>query len=557
MIYEAPTSDDARLLGSLRIVGLFAGIGGLELGLSQAGHRTLSAAELWPPARRVLDRWQPSLELLGDVTAIHNLPEHDVLAAGFPCTDLSPAGSTKGIAGPNSGLVAHVFRLARQSQPEWILLENVPNLLTLHSGAGIRTIVEELETLGYRWAYRVVDSRFTGVPQRRLRVLVLASRNRSPESVILGEDAGPPDASTLRSDAYGFYWTEGRGGLGWAQDAVPTLKGGSTIGINSAPAVWMPEAERGHRLVVPSIEDGERLQGFERGWTSAALADGERDQRWKLVGNAVTVGVAAWLGERLAAYPNLGPTLTGSEFTAKPTGGWPMAAFGEGGTMCAVVATPWPQRRSYQHLAEFIDIDHASPLSHRATLGFLRRLDQSNLRVDPAFARDVEDYARKTRASMPRRRPAKPNSGGETLPSESWASSPAARRRMLANRGRDTKPELALRRELHARGLRYRVQARPTPEIRNRMDIVFRPTKVVVDVRGCFWHACTEHASRPKANAEVWAAKLQRNVERDAALENSLREACWHLEVVWEHEDPTEAADRIEALIARRRVEAS
>ena len=128
---------------------------------------------------------------------------------------------------------------------------------------------------------------------------------------------------------------------------------------------------------------------------------------------------------------------------------------------------------------------------------------------------------------------------------------------MQANKGRDTKPELALRRELHARGLRYRVQTRPTPEIRNRMDIVFRPAKVAVDVRGCFWHACKEHASRPKANADVWAAKLQRNLERDAALEYSLKEAGWHVEVVWEHEDPVEAANRIQALIARRRVKES
>lgn len=552
LVSTACASRDCGPGPSLRVAGLFAGIGGLELGLSLAGHRPVAAAEVWDPARAVLMDRQPEVPLFGDVATIEELPRHEILAAGFPCNDLSPAGLTAGITGPQSGLVRHVFRLARRHLPEWILLENVPNLLVLHGGNAMRAIVTELERIGYRWAYRVVDSRCVGVPQRRLRVVLLAAQIHRPEAVLLRQDAGAPKSGELRRDAFGFYWTEGRGGLGWAQDAIPTLKGGSTIGINSAPAVWLPGQPPGRRLIIPSIEDGERLQGFPPGWTASASRVSGRDHRWKLVGNAVTVGIARWVGAELAVYdagqePNLEPA------SAQPTGRWPTAAYGFAGQMWTSDASAWPVREPYEHLGDFLDITSARPLSHRATTGFLRRVDESNLRIDPTFVRDVEMHAHRSRPSPPSLTRPPRIRGEEAVPAGSWASSMAARNRMRANRGRDTKPELSLRKALHARGLRYRVQARPTPEIRNRLDVVFRPAKVAVDVRGCFWHACRLHATQPKANSEIWAAKLRRNVERDSELAERLALIGWHLEVVWEHEDPRLAAKRVADLVASRR----
>lgn len=133
------------------------------------------------------------------------------------------------------------------------------------------------------------------------------------------------------------------------------------------------------------------------------------------------------------------------------------------------------------------------------------------------------------------------------------ASSDHKRRAMQLQRERDTQPELALRRALHVRGLRYRVHCRPVPSVRRTVDIVFGPARVAVEVRGCFWHACPEHATYPKANAEWWAKKLDTNRRRDAETEVRLAEAGWHLEVVWEHEEPEGAADRIERLVRRRK----
>jgi DNA mismatch endonuclease, patch repair protein len=117
---------------------------------------------------------------------------------------------------------------------------------------------------------------------------------------------------------------------------------------------------------------------------------------------------------------------------------------------------------------------------------------------------------------------------------------------------RDTLPELALRSELHRRGLRFRVDRAPLPGLRSRADIVFGPARVAVYVDGCFWHSCPEHATQPKANAEWWEQKLKRNRERDAQTNRALRENGWEVVRIWEHEDPVAAADRVELVVRER-----
>ena len=134
----------------------------------------------------------------------------------------------------------------------------------------MRYLVDELESLGYRWAYRLVDSRFTGVPQRRQRVIFVAALDLDPRTVLFADEAGEPDDEWFDDTAYGFYWTEGLRGVGWAKDAVPTLKAGSTIGIPSPPAIWNPGADADRLIVTPQIGDAEELQGFPRGWTEPA-----------------------------------------------------------------------------------------------------------------------------------------------------------------------------------------------------------------------------------------------------------------------------------------------
>jgi DNA mismatch endonuclease (patch repair protein) len=136
---------------------------------------------------------------------------------------------------------------------------------------------------------------------------------------------------------------------------------------------------------------------------------------------------------------------------------------------------------------------------------------------------------------------------------ESWASSDAVRRVMQANRGRDTKPEWAVRRAVHALGLRYRVSYRPEPGLRRTADLVFTRAKVAVFVDGCFWHGCPEHHTVAVTNAGYWAAKVIRNRDRDAETTRLLEEAGWISLRFWEHEDPAMAAEAIRQTVVTAR----
>jgi DNA mismatch endonuclease (patch repair protein) len=133
---------------------------------------------------------------------------------------------------------------------------------------------------------------------------------------------------------------------------------------------------------------------------------------------------------------------------------------------------------------------------------------------------------------------------------ESWATSKTARNTMLANRSRDTGPELALRRELHRRGFRFRVCARPIKEVRRTADILFTRQRLAVFVDGCFWHGCPDHYTAPVKNASFWSDKVERNRARDAQTDQLLRAAGWTVLRLWEHVSLTQGADLVARLHA-------
>lgn len=120
---------------------------------------------------------------------------------------------------------------------------------------------------------------------------------------------------------------------------------------------------------------------------------------------------------------------------------------------------------------------------------------------------------------------------------------------MLANRRRDTKPELTIRRLLHARGLRFRVDYRVLSNARTRADIAFTRPRVAVFIDGCFWHGCPVHATQPKRNADYWGPKLARNRERDAEATALLENHHWQVLRFWEHEQPIAVAEEIERVV--------
>jgi DNA (cytosine-5)-methyltransferase 1 len=393
-------SRSAQLGGErLMVAGLFAGIGGIELGLHQAGHESTLLCEIDAGAARVLRQRFPDVPLEADVRSIETLPKVDVVAAGFPCQDLSQAGRTAGINGRQSSLVGQVFRLLdrRRRGPRWLLLENVSFMLQLDRGKAMRYLVDELEARGYSWAYRVVNTRAFGLPQRRQRVILIASRTEDPRQVLFADDAQPQEAPFSPDLWCGFFWTEGLRGLGWAVDGVPTLKGGSTIGIPSPPAVWTPQTGE---IRTPEIRDAERLQGFEADWTLPALEgdDVRRGHRWKLVGNAVSVPVAHWVGRRLAQPGDFDRARIGAQLSRGVA--WPKSAFGYRDCVYPVSVSTWPISSLAPHLSHFLAFPLA-PLSVRAAAGFLSRAEVSGLRFEKGFLDDVRRHvARMSRRAV-------------------------------------------------------------------------------------------------------------------------------------------------------------
>ncbi|MCW2593879.1 MAG: DNA-cytosine methyltransferase [Mycobacterium sp.] len=372
----------------MKVVGLFAGVGGLELGMSASGHHAQLLVENSPAAMHVLRRRFPDTKIEGDVRDLASLPSGtDVVVAGFPCQDLSSVGRKVGIDGARSSLVGEVFRLLKQSEVPWVVLENVPFLMSLARGAALGLITETLTELGYRWAYRVVDSNAFGLPQRRNRWYLVASRVSDPRDVLLADDCERPTPERAYPDvACGFYWTEGMRSFGWGVDCVPPIKCGSSVGVASPPAIRLPS---GH-YVTPDLRDTERLQGFPADWTAPAEEVAKRGERWRMVGNSVSAPVAAWVGRRLASPGRYDrsddPTWTGLK--------WPRrAAWAElDGVVHAADVGPWPEWQTRQGLAEFLDYP-GKPLSARAASGFLRRTEKGTLRFPPGFLAELTEYA--------------------------------------------------------------------------------------------------------------------------------------------------------------------
>ena len=364
---------------ALNVTALFAGIGGFELGLSRAGHKTSLLCENDPEAAAVLAARFPKIKIVPDVRNLGELlknisPKSNLLTAGFPCTDFSQAGRTQGFAGKQSVLVRDTLRLLHRRNFDHVLLENVPNWRKLHRGQYLEEVIGELESLDYRWAYRTIDARAFGLPQRRQRVFLYASKVDDPRSVLFQGNVTEVIArQPISACAHGFYWTEGTRGLGWGEDCVPTLKGGSAISIPSPPAVLMPDG----RIVTPDIRDAERLQGFAAGWTdveSARKAKGappfRHRRRWMQIGNAVNVEVSTWIGRQLARVRRT-PSLVEEQLTRGEP--WPEAAWGDGERRWKVDISSWPVARKSKPLETFLKYPPVL-LSERATAGFYKRI---------------------------------------------------------------------------------------------------------------------------------------------------------------------------------------
>jgi DNA (cytosine-5)-methyltransferase 1 len=379
----------------MSLTGLFAGIGGFELAFSQAGFKSDLLVEIDPAARAVLEERFPDAIINADVLDLVDLPPSTtIVTAGFPCQNLSMAGDKSGIEGSKSGIVTRMFELIARSSVPTVVIENVYFMLQLDSGNAMQWLVTQFEQRGYRWAYRVLDTIGFGLPQRRRRVYFVASLEMDPRTVLFADEA--PVTIAPKPDLtrpLGFYWTEGKSGIGLTVDGIPPLKVGSSLGIPSAPAVLFPDGE----VLMPSLEACERLQGFTSGWTNIeSHASLKKDPRWRMLGNAVSVPVARWVAEQIKSP---GTVLEFKQHSLDESKRWPDAAWNVEKHRVGVVASDKPILVAQPSISEFRDPTWTR-LSDRALNGFIARVDAGGLHVPAGFLEVLHKAARKLPASM-------------------------------------------------------------------------------------------------------------------------------------------------------------
>lgn len=333
----------------------------------------------------VLHKRFPQADVRGDIREVDRLPRVDVQLVGFPCTPYSQVGRTKGLRA-GRWHIAQFFRVldATRYKPSYVVLENVPFIVRLSNGSAVRHLLAAFEDRGYRWAYRIVDTSSFGLPQRRRRWILVATRADDPASILLAQHSEP--LRPTRVTANGFYWSEGNRGIGWAENAIPPLKVGSKWGIATPPAIW---SRASGRIVVPRITAAERLQGFDAGWTDvdSTTIGNSGGQRWRMVGNAVSVPIARWVASRIKSHPH-----SASEGEPlKASDRLPSAAFFDGKRRYRSCAGTHPVSKAMEPLMTFLDGDVVS-LSAKATRGFRLRYERSPLRKNDDFIRALRDH---------------------------------------------------------------------------------------------------------------------------------------------------------------------
>ncbi len=347
---------------------LFAGIGGFDLGADRAGMKCIWQAEIDRQCNDVRARHWPTVETITDVRDVksNGLVRPDVICGGFPCQDLSVAGKRSGLAGERSGLWFEFRRIIAEFVPRWVLIENVPGLLSSDEGRDMGTILGALGKLGYGYAYRVLDAQYLRVAQRRRRVFIVGCLGdvRSAAAVLFEceslpwhpaprRESGARVAHAIAAGAGGSKFGSGRDG----QDdfVVGALNAHSKE--HGHAMTTQQAAESGHLIARPlkaggndrhdeshetyvthtlraeghdASEDGtgrgtqqspgvqinetvrrltprecERLQGFPDDWTRYR-ADGSEvsdSARYRMLGNAVCVNVAEWIANRIVRQP--------------------------------------------------------------------------------------------------------------------------------------------------------------------------------------------------------------------------------------------------------------
>jgi DNA (cytosine-5)-methyltransferase 1 len=286
---------------NLTAVSLFAGVGGFDLAMQRQGIKVTAAVEIDKKASEVLAQRFPETKLFNDVKEVTGeqlratgfIPERGIITGGFPCQDLSIAGLRKGLAGERSGLFHEIIRLADELRPQMFVLENVPGLLSSQQGKDMGIVITALVERGYGVCWRVLDSQNIGDTRTTTAILFQGNRVGDPRFY---EDGISPTVMN-------------RWGTGGNNVPLMLSHGGEqantiTASIYHKQTVVNQDVSSGHLLhndfIVRRLtpKECERLQGFPDDWT----ADQADSNRYKQMGNAVTVPVAEWIMKRVVKY---------------------------------------------------------------------------------------------------------------------------------------------------------------------------------------------------------------------------------------------------------------
>jgi DNA (cytosine-5)-methyltransferase 1 len=166
---------------SIRFGSLFAGIGGFDLGLERSGMECIWQVEIDPFCQKVLAKHWPDVRRFSDVGDVgaHNLEAVDLICGGFPCQDVSLAGNRAGLNGKRSTLWSEFYRIVCEIRPRWVVIENVPGLLSSDNGGFFSKILRELSSGGYDAEWRIISGSDVGAPHRRERLWIVAYPNGS------------------------------------------------------------------------------------------------------------------------------------------------------------------------------------------------------------------------------------------------------------------------------------------------------------------------------------------------------------------------------------------
>lgn len=503
----------------IRIVDLFAGGGGLSLGIAEAARRLkrgikiVAAVELDPDAADVFALNFPEANVLVEDVAhlFHGAPGRpptrrelgirdqigkvDLLLAGPPCQGHSDLNNHTRRQDPRNGLYVNVARATEVLRPRCVLIENVP-AVRRDVGAAVPSATAVLEKAGYRVATAVIDLTDLGVPQRRRRHVLLASRDHRVEPATVLTTRIPCELHETRT-------------VRWAIEDLLDVE--PVEGIDAPSTASAVNSERMQWLIDNDAYDLPNAMRPKCHHGDHTYLSMYGRLRWDDVAQTITTGYGS-MGQGRFVHPSRPHTITPHEAARLQT----IPDFFDFGT-------DYP-RKTWAHV-----IGNAVPPLLGVHIG---RSLLSAMVTPSSRSGSIAERSRPTTGTPP-------------------ASNEIIRKRMATTRRRDTKPELALRAELDRRNLTYLVD-HSVDGSRRRADMVFPASHVAVYVDGCYWHGCPEHGTMPKANREWWRQKLSANQLRDADTDAKLAEAGWRVLRFWEHEDAAESAAVIQKVVRSR-----